>query len=57
MALIDHYFLSATTTTETELRCLMFVAWIFRPFALEHPESAWALLEMMVRRVREAENR
>ena len=57
MALIDHNYRSAKITADTELRCLMFVAWIFRPFALEHPESAWALLEMMVRRVREAENR
>ena len=57
MALIDHNYRSAKITAETELRCLVFVAWIFRPFALEHPESAWALLEMMVRRVREAENR
>ena len=57
MALIDHSYRSADITAETELRCLLFVAWVFRPFALEHPESAWALLEMMVQRVREAEAR
>jgi CRP/FNR family transcriptional regulator, cyclic AMP receptor protein len=57
MALIDHSFRSATITAETELRCLLFTAWVFRPFAMEHPETAWALLEMMVQRVREAENR
>jgi CRP/FNR family transcriptional regulator, cyclic AMP receptor protein len=57
MALIDHSYRSAEITAETELRCLMFVAWVFRPFAMEHPESAWALLEMMVQRVRDAENR
>jgi len=57
MALIDHSYESAQITAETKLRCLLFVAWVFRPFALEHPESAWALLEMMVQRVREAENR
>jgi CRP/FNR family transcriptional regulator, cyclic AMP receptor protein len=57
MALIDHSYRSATITAETELRCLMFTAWVFRPFALEHPETAWALLEMMVQRVREAEAR
>ena len=57
MALIDHSYRSAKVTADTELRCLLFVAWIFRPFALEHPESAWGLLEMMVRRVREAEAR
>lgn len=57
MALIDRSYRSATITAETELRCLMFVAWVFRPFAMEHPESAWALLEMMVQRVRDAESR
>jgi len=57
MALIDHSYRSATITAETELRCLLFTAWVFRPFAIEHPETAWALLELMVKRVREAENR
>jgi CRP/FNR family transcriptional regulator, cyclic AMP receptor protein len=57
MALIDNSFRSAEITAETDLRCLLFVAWVFRPFAMEHPESAWALLEIMVQRVREAESR
>jgi CRP/FNR family cyclic AMP-dependent transcriptional regulator len=57
MALIDHSFRSAKITAETELRCLMFTSWIFRPFAMSHPETTWALLEMMVQRVRDAESR
>jgi CRP-like cAMP-binding protein len=57
MALIDHSQRSATITAETDVRCLLFVSWVFRPFAMQHPESAWALLEMMVKRVREAEAR
>ncbi len=57
MALIDRSYRSAKITAETELRCLLFVAWVFRPFAMEHPESAWVLLEMMVQRVRDAESR
>jgi CRP/FNR family transcriptional regulator, cyclic AMP receptor protein len=57
MALIDRSHRSAKITAETKLRCLLFVSWVFRPFALEHPEAAWALLEMMVQRVREAESR
>jgi CRP/FNR family transcriptional regulator, cyclic AMP receptor protein len=57
MALIDRSARSAAITAETDLRCLLFVAWVFRPFAVSHPESAWALLEMMVKRVREAEAR
>jgi CRP-like cAMP-binding protein len=57
MALIDHSYRSAKITAETEVRVLLFTAWIFRPFAMQHPETAWALLEMMVQRVRDAENR
>lgn len=57
MALIDHSARSATVTAETELHCLMFTSWVFRPFALQHPEVAWALLELMVQRVRDAESR
>ena len=57
MALIDHSYRSATITAGTTLRCLLFTAWVFRPFAMQHPETAWALLEMMVQRVRDAEAR
>jgi CRP/FNR family cyclic AMP-dependent transcriptional regulator len=57
MALIDHSYRSATVTAATDLRCLLFTAWVFRPFAMEHPETAWALLEAMVQRVRDAEAR
>ena len=57
MALIDHSYRSAKITAETELHCLMLTAWDFRPFAMDHPQTAWALLEMMVQRVRDAENR
>ena len=57
MALIDHSDRSATVTAETPLRCLLFVTWVFRPFAMDHPETAWALLETMVQRVRDAEAR
>jgi CRP/FNR family transcriptional regulator, cyclic AMP receptor protein len=57
MALIDHSYRSATITAKTDLRCLLFTAWVFRPFAMEHPETAWALLELMVQRVRDAEAR
>jgi CRP/FNR family transcriptional regulator, cyclic AMP receptor protein len=57
MALIDHSYRSATITAETDVRCLLFTAWVFRPFAIKHPETAWALLERMVQRVREAEAR
>jgi CPA1 family monovalent cation:H+ antiporter len=57
MALVDRAARSAKITADTEVRCLLFTAWVFRPFAVEHPETAWALLERMVQRVREAEAR
>ena len=59
MALIDesYRYRSAKITAETELHCLMFPKWGFRHFALSHPQTAWALLEMMAQRVRDAENR
>ena len=34
MALIDHSRRSAKITAETELRCLLFLAWAFRAFAM-----------------------
>ena len=59
MAVIDESFRyrSAKITAETELHCLMFAKWGFRHFAMSHPQTVWALLEMMAERVRDAENR
>jgi CRP-like cAMP-binding protein len=59
MALIDesYRYRSATIIAETELHCLMFAKWGFRHFAMSHPQTAWALLEMMAQRVREAQDR
>jgi CRP-like cAMP-binding protein len=57
MALIDRDRRSATVVAETDLSCVMLTQWVFRPFAMEHPEVSWALLEVMVARVREAERR
>jgi CRP-like cAMP-binding protein len=59
MALIDESarYRSAKITAETELHCLMFAKWDFRPFAMTHPPTLWALLEVMAQRLRDAENR
>jgi len=59
MALIDESFRlrSAKITAQTELHCLMFPKWGFRQFAMSHPQTAWAFLEMMAQRVRDAEGR
>ena len=57
MGLIDRSPRSATVTADSELRCLMLTQPVFRPFAISHPETMWALLELMGRRVRDAEAR
>lgn len=57
MGLIDRSPRSATVTADTELRCLLLTQPVFRPFAVSHPETMWALLELMVKRVRDAEAR
>jgi CRP-like cAMP-binding protein len=58
MALIDrHNRRSATVRADTDLHAIMMTQPVFRPFAMDHPEVAWALLELMVQRVREAQAR
>ena len=54
IALIDNGPRSATIIASTDLRCRGMSAWEFRPFVEEHPEVAWALLETLVSRLREA---
>jgi CRP-like cAMP-binding protein len=56
VALIDSGPRSATVVATTDLRCRGMSAWEFKPFVEEHPEVAWALLETLVGRLREAEN-
>jgi CRP/FNR family cyclic AMP-dependent transcriptional regulator len=55
IALIDSGPRSATIVATTDLRCRGMSAWEFRPFVEEHPEVAWALLETLVSRLREAQ--
>ena len=55
MALIDEGMRSATITAATDLRCYGLTAWEFRPFVEEHPQVAWALLQTLTRRLREAQ--
>lgn len=57
MALIDKETRSATVVARVDTACVVFTRPVFRPFAYSHPEVAWALLEAMVARVREAEAR
>jgi CRP-like cAMP-binding protein len=39
------------------MRCLGIASWEFRPFVLEHPEMALAMMQTLARRLREAEAR
>lgn len=57
MSLVDRNDRSATVVAQTDVTCLVMTRPVFRPFAYDHPEVAWALLEAMVARVREAESR
>jgi CRP-like cAMP-binding protein len=55
MSVIDRSPASADVVAATKLRCLVFTQWTFRPFLKKHPDVAWGLLEVLVRRLREVE--
>jgi CRP-like cAMP-binding protein len=57
MALIDKSARSATVKADTEVHGYQLPVWSFRPFVESHPEMAWALLEALAQRVRDAESR
>ena len=57
MALIDKSARSATVKADTDVHCYQLPVWSFRPLVESHPEVAWALLEALADRVREAEAR
>jgi CRP-like cAMP-binding protein len=42
---------SATITATSDLRCYGLAPWEFKPFVAEHPEVAWALLQVLARRL------
>jgi len=55
VALIDDGIRSASIVAATDLLCYGLTPWEFRPFVEEHPKVAWALLEVLARRLREAQ--
>ena len=57
IALIDNGPRSATVIATSALRCRGLTAWAFRPLVQHHPEMAWPILEALVARLREAEER
>jgi CRP-like cAMP-binding protein len=55
MALLDHEGRSATITAESDVTLATIPEWSFKPFLKEHPEVAYRLLQVLSRRVRQAE--
>jgi CRP-like cAMP-binding protein len=53
LAMIADDSRGATITAETDMTCLSMTRWEFRPFVIEHPDVAWALLETLAKRLRE----
>ena len=47
---------SATVTAKTNVVLAAMSAWQFRPFVVAHPEVAWAMLQRLARRLREAQS-
>ena len=57
MALIDKSSRTATVRADTNVHGYQLPIWSFRPLVESHPEMAWALLETVAQRVRDAEAR
>ena len=56
VALIDDQALrTATVTAETDLTCYGLTSWEFRPLVETNADIAWKLLQVMAKRLREAE--
>ena len=56
MALLDHEGRSATIKADTDVSLATIPEWNFKPFLKEHPEVAYRLLQVLSRRVRNAES-
>ena len=56
MALLDHEGRSATIKADTDVSMATIPEWNFKPFLKEHPEVAFRLLQVLSRRVRQAES-
>jgi CRP-like cAMP-binding protein len=54
MALIHGEERSATITADSELRCMTLTSWGFKDFVVANPKVAWAMLQTLARRLREA---
>ena len=55
IALIDEGTRSASIIAATDLLCYGLTPWEFRPFVEEHPQVAWAFMQVLARRYRESQ--
>jgi CRP/FNR family transcriptional regulator, cyclic AMP receptor protein len=55
MALLDHEGRSATVKADTDVSLATIPEWGFKSFLAEHPEVAYRLLQVLSRRIRQAE--
>ena len=55
IALIDDGIRSASIIAATDLLCYGLTPWEFRPFVEEHPQVAWAFMQVLARRYRESQ--
>ena len=46
---------SASIIAATDLLCYGLTPWEFRPFVEEHPQVAWAFMQVLARRYRESQ--
>jgi CRP-like cAMP-binding protein len=57
LALIQGDKRTATITADSDLHCLSLTAWEFKPFVAENPSVAWAMLQTLAQRLRDAADR
>jgi len=55
MALLDHQGRSANIKADTDVSLATIPEWSFKPFLKEHPEVAYRMLQLLSKRIRQAE--
>jgi CRP-like cAMP-binding protein len=55
MALLDHEGRSANIRADTDVSLATIPEWSFKPFLKEHPEVSYRMLQLLSKRVRQAE--
>ena len=55
MALLDHEGRSANIKADTDVSLATIPEWSFKPFLKEHPEVTYRMLQLLSKRIRQAE--